>query len=273
MSRRACGTRAVAVDPYRVLYRVLLLGAGPAAVWLLALLAVPPAFASSEGGTTLLRSDEFSKESLSSMSKRPIRRRAPYGYHRSEQPYGFLNLGGGVFDPATQPGSGFYGVISAGSEVGQALDLGIQVSWYHRSSEGEQFFASYVDPAGNVVRQEILTQSVDTDLLPLMGIVRLKFPSPPFQPYVGGGAGYEWLFVEGVDNQGFAFSNDYGGFGAQAMAGVNLSASSMTALYAEAVYNFSTVHADFYDPVYNAVVRESLDFNGLAIHGGLRLRF
>jgi len=57
------------------------------------------------------------------------------------------------------------------------------------------------------------------------------------------------------------------------MAGVNLSASSMTALYAEAVYNFSTVHADFYDPVYNAVVRESLDFNGLAIHGGLRLRF
>ncbi len=114
-------------------------------------------------------------------------------------------------------------MITAGTEVGKALDLGLQFSWYHRGSEGEQFVGSYVGPGGNVIQQSIQTQSVNTDLLPLMGIVRLKFPiTTVLQPYVGGGAGFEWLFIEGVDGAGYQFSNDYGGFGAQAMAGVNL---------------------------------------------------
>ena len=276
MERRARVSGAVAIDPYRI----LLVGAGLAAVGLLALLAVPPAFASSssEEVSTVLRGDSFAKESFASMSERPIRRRDPYRTYRSDyrrqSSYGFVNLGGGVFDPSNQPGTGFYGNISGGTEFGDAMDLGVQVSWYHRGSRGERVFASYVDPAGNTVRQEIETQSVNTDLVPLMGIVRVKFPfTPQVQPYVGGGAGYEWLVVNGVDQNGNSFSNDYAGFGAQLMGGVNLSASSTTALYAEAVYNISTVHADFFDPVVNAVVRESLDFDGLALHGGVRLRF
>ncbi len=274
MESRALVSKAVAIDPYRI----LLVGAGLAAVGLLALLAVPPAFASSEGETTLLRGDLFAKESFASISGRPIRRRDPYRTYRSDyrrqSSYGFLNLGGGVYDPSNQPGTGFYGIVSGGTEVGDAMDLGLQLSWYHRGSRGERVFASYVDPAGNTVRQEIETQSVNTDLVPLMGIVRVKFPlTPQFQPYVGGGAGYEWLVVDGVDQQGNSFSNDYAGFGAQIMGGINLAASPSTALYAETVYNFSTVHADFFDPVVNAIVRESLDFDGLALHGGVRLRF
>ena len=211
--------------------------------------------------------------SLSSVEVRPISRRAPYE-HTRQAPYGFLNVGGGVFDPATQPGSGFYGVISGGTEVGRALDLGVQLSWYHRGTEGERFGSTYVGPGGNVIQQSIQTQSVDTDLLPLMGIARLRFPiAQGFQPYIGGGAGFEWLFIEGVDASGYTFSNDYGGFGAQAMAGLNLSASPTVALYGEAVYNWTTVEAEFYDPFYGVVIHESLDYNGLAYHGGLRFRF
>lgn len=272
MERRALVSKALAIDPYRI----LLFGAGLAAVGLLALLAVPPAFASSEEGTTLLRADSFAKESFASASGRPIRRRSPYyrGDYRRQSSYGFLNLGGGVFDPSNQPGTGFYGTVTGGTEVGDAMDLGLQLSWYHRGSRGERVFASYTDPAGNTVRQEIQTESVNTDLVPLMGIVRVKFPlTAQFQPYVGGGAGYEWLVVDGTDQQGNSFTNDYSGFGAQIMGGVNLAASPSTSLYAETVYNFSTVHADFFDPVINAVVRESLDFDGLALHGGVRLRF
>ena len=270
MERRALGAKAVAVDPYRI----LLVAAGLAAVGLLALFAVPPASAAAGEATTFLRADTFAKESFGSSAGRPIRRRAPYREeYRRQTPYAFLNIGGGGFDPWNQPGGGFYGSVATGTEIGQGMDLGVQVSWYHRGSSGETFFASYTDPGGNTVRQEIQTQSVDTDLIPLMGIVRLKFPTPRFQPYVGAGAGYEWLIVEGVDQQGFAFSNDYSGFGAQLMGGVNLQASPSTGLYAEALYNFSTVHADFYDPTLNAVIRESLDFDGLGIHGGLRFRF
>jgi hypothetical protein len=234
------------------------------------LLALPsPASASSaaESGATLMRAGSFG-----SVSARPLRRRAPYEHER-QTPYGFFNIGGGVFDPATQPGNGFYGVVAGGTEVGRALDLGIQLSWYHRGTEGERMTSTYVGPGGNIITQSIQTQSVNTDLLPLMGIARLRFPIPGFQPYIGGGAGFEWLFIEGVDETGYAFSNDYGGFGAQAMAGVTLSASPTVALYGEAVYNWTTVEAEFYDPFYGVVVSESLDYNGLAYHGGLRFRF
>ena len=237
--------------------------------WICALLLAAPApAAAAEASTVLLRAGSFG-----SAAARPIRHRAPYDYHR-QAPYGFLTLGGGVFEPVHQPGNGFYGVITAGTEVGKALDLGLQFSWYHRGSEGEQFVGSYVGPGGNVIQQSIQTQSVNTDLLPLMGIARLKFPiTTVLQPYVGGGAGFEWLFIEGVDGAGYQFTNDYGGFGAQAMAGVNLAASPTVALYGEAVYNFSTVDADFYDPFYGVVVHESVNYDGWAYHGGLRFRF
>jgi len=273
MERRERRLKGVAVNPYRT----ILLGAGLAAVWLIASSAKPSASIASEDGSTYLHGDLFAKESFAAMSERPLRRRGRGSYdsgYRRQSSYGFFNVGGGVYDPSNQPGTGFFGTVSGGTEVGDAMDLGAQLSWYHRGSRGERVFASYTDPAGNTVRQEIETQSVNTDLVPLMGIVRVKFPlTPQFQPYVGGGAGYEWLLVEGVDSQGNAFSNDYAGFGAQLMAGVNLAASSTTALYAETTYNISTVHADFYDPFINANVRESLDFDGLALHGGIRIRF
>ncbi|MGH7680717.1 MAG: outer membrane protein [Candidatus Eiseniibacteriota bacterium] len=237
-------------------------------VGLCGLLLALPAPASAEAqNTVLLRSASYD-----SYAKRPIRRYAP-SYHR-QAPYGFFNIGGGLFDPVHQPGDGFYGVVSGGSEVGKALDVGVQLSWYHRGTHGEEFGSSYVGPGGNIIQTSLQTQSVDTDLLPLMGIVRLRIPiGPGFQPYVGGGAGYEWLFIQGIDNNGYAFSNDYGGFGAQAMAGVTMMASSTVGLYGEAVYNWTDVEADFYDPFYGAIVHETLNYDAWAYHGGFRFRF
>lgn len=237
-------------------------------VGLFGMLLVLPATAFAEAqSTVLLRSGSFG-----SYAKRPIRHYAP-SYHR-QAPYGFFNVGGGIFDPVHQPGDGFYGVVSGGTEVGKALDLGVQFSWYHRGTHGEQFGSSYVGPGGNIIQTSLQTQSVDTDLLPLLGIVRLRFPiTSEFQPYVGAGAGYEWLFIQGVDANGYDFSNDYGGFGAQAMAGLNLYASPTVALYGEAVYNWTDVQADFYDPFFAGIVHESLNYDAWAYHGGFRFRF
>ena len=204
-------------------------------------------------------------------SGRPLKRQAPYDHPRG--PYGFLNVGGGVFDPTSQPGDGFYGVMAVGTEATSMLDLGVQFSWYHRSEGDGDMVTSYVDPGGNVVQQSI-SRSVDTDLLPFMGIARVRLPiSEGFQPYFGGGVGYEWLLVEGIDQYGYAFSNDYGGFGAQAMAGLNLMFSPGVGLYGEGVYNWSTVEAEFYDPYYGVVFEESVDYDGWAAHAGLKFRF
>ena len=204
-------------------------------------------------------------------SGRPLKRRAPY--EERHAPYGFLNIGGGLFDPTNQPGDGFYGVMAVGTEATSVLDLGVQFSWYHRSQDEGGTTSTYIDPAGNVVEVTV-ERAVDTDLLPFMGIARLRFPlSEGLQPYFGGGVGYEWLLVEGIDQYGYAFSNDYGGFGAQALAGLNIMMSPQAGLYGEAVYNWSTVEAEFYDPFYGVTFQESINYDGWAVHGGLKLRF
>jgi hypothetical protein len=76
-----------------------------------------------------------------------------------------------------------------------------------------------------------------------------------------------------VDQDGFAFSDDYDGFGAQLFGGVNLAVSPSSALYGEVLYNSSTVSADFYDPFFGTTVRDQIDMDGVAAHAGLRLRF
>ena len=257
-------------------------GAGIGAAALAAVVSLTPApVRASEGSTTLLRNDLFpGSASYSSSSYHPIRRRAPYHYYEEERhrdrtyPYGFMSIGGGVFDPKEQPGNGFYANVDIGSEVAAPLDIGGRVAWYHRSSNGEQVLSSYQLPNGTVVQQSVETQSVDTDLLPVMGIVRLKFPlASQFTPYVGAGAGYEWLWVQGTDSNGVPFSNDYAGFGAQLMGGVNIMASTTVGLYGEATYNISTLDFDYFDPTLNAQIKESVNMDGLAVHGGLRFRF
>jgi outer membrane protein W len=232
---------------------------------------------SSFESTTVLRGGTFASAlELSSGSSHPVRRRAPRAYYEDRRdeytPRGFMNLGGGVFDPQDQPGDGFYGNLALGSEVAPPLDLGIQISWFHRDSDGEQVVYRFEDQAGNIVEQIVQTESVDTDLIPLMGIARLRFPiSQYFQPYVGGGAGYTWLSVEGIDEFG-PFSYDYDGFGAQAMAGLNLYASRSVGIYGEAAYNWSSPDREVF---VNGIgeVKEEVAMDGLAVHGGLRFRF
>jgi outer membrane protein with beta-barrel domain len=207
----------------------------------------------------------------------PIRRRRPgpqydgYGYHHPEY---YASLGIGAFDPNDQPGSGLYVNGSMGSVFADQVDLGLQLSWYHRSRGGEEFVSEFTDPAGNTVRQVLATQSVSTNLVPLMGAVRVRLPAAPgIEPYVGGAIGWEWLTVDGTDTQGIPFTNDYDGFGAQMLAGVAFSAGPQTALYGEAVYNASTVSNEFDDLTLGQTVREEVNFDGLGFHAGLRFRF
>ena len=209
----------------------------------------------------------------------PIRHRRPYrtrerayGYH--SQPTYFAMLGAGGFDPTNQPGNGLYLNGGVGSVLSDQLDLGVQLSWYHRSTGGETFVREGDLPDGTHVTPVIRTRSIDTHLVPIMGTVRVRIPvSPQFEPYVGGGVGWEWLTIEGTDENGFDFQNDYDGFGAQVFAGANVNVAGTTGLYGEMVWNASTPKAEFYDPAIGQTVREEADFDGLAVHGGLRFTF
>ncbi len=198
--------------------------------------------------------------------------RDPYDYGYRTQPQYFAMLGAGSFDPSNQPGHGIYVNGGVGSVLAEQIDLGVQVSWYHRATGGDQFVREGNLPDGTHFRQVVQTQSINTDLVPVMGTLRVRIPvSAQLQPYVGGGVGWEWLSISGTDSSGVDFQNDYDGFGAQVFGGVNLNVGPTTGLYGEAVWNASTPKAQFFDPTIGQNVREEVDFDGLAFHGGLRL--
>jgi hypothetical protein len=222
--------------------------------------------------TTYVRNDVQASRYASS---RPVRHYPPPHYepYNPGPPRSFATLGGGLFEPSNQPGNGMFLTGTLGTEVAPAVDLGVALEWYHRSTNGGSYNSSYTDPAGNTVNTVVETNQVQTDLLPLMGFFRLKVPNAGIQPYIGAGAGWEWMTVDGIDNQGFPFHNDYNGFGAQFFGGMNIKLGSGVALYGEALYNLSTVAANYFDPAYNVNVRDEIDMDGIAGHGGLRFRF
>ena len=223
-------------------------------------------------GTPLLMSS-------ASSSDRPIRRRRPYyreryrDYDRHEPRY-YAALGAGNFDPEEQPGNGLLLNAELGGEIAEPIDLGVRLAWYHRNVGGDEIVTNFEDEAGNVGQIVIETSDVETNLVPLMALLRVRFPlSPQVQPYVGGGVGWEWLSVEGTDVDGFAFQDDYDGFGAQAFAGLNLGVSPNVAVYGEGLWNMSTVSDEFFDTGLGGNVRSEIDMDGFGIHGGLRFRF
>jgi opacity protein-like surface antigen len=222
--------------------------------------------------TTYLRNDDGRSFAY---ANRPVRRRSPRyeGYGPSTR-HSFATLGVGSFDPSDQPGSGLYVNGSIGTELQSPIDLGLSLALYHRSTGGSEYVANFTDPAGNKGTRVIQTSDITTDLVPVMAFVRVKFPlASGVEPYVGAGVGWEWLSVQGTDQAGGSFSDDYDGFGAQFFGGANFTIAPTTSLYAEALYNSSTVSADFYDPFYGTTVRDEIDMNGLAGHAGLRFRF
>lgn len=260
----------------------LLAAAGVAALFSLAL-AAPQARASSldfqgatfTGGDGAARATLLASDAELRSSNGPVRRRSPrYDGYGPRHPRTFATIGLGGYEPSDQPGNGVYVSGSVGTELDTPIDLGVSMSWYHRSTGGSQFITTFEDPAGNQGQRVIETSDISTDLVPLMAFVRVKFPSAPgIQPYVGGGIGWEWLLVEGTDSDGFAFSDNYDGFGAQVFGGMNFTVSPNAALYGEVLYNSSTVSADFYDPFYGQTVRDEIDMDGAAAHAGLRFRF
>ena len=230
------------------------------------------------GPTAALPSGTVLAQSYASERDRPIRRRRPRSYdyydRDSRRPVYFANLGIGTFDPSEQPGRGFLFNGAFGGELNDAMDLGISVQWYHRSTGGSQIISEFEDPAGNVGQRVVETSDVTTDLVPVLGFLRVRIPvTGSVQPYVGAGIGWEWLTVEGTDDQGFAFSDDYDGLGVQVFGGVNLDVAPSAGIYGEAVYNASTVSAEFYDSFYGGTVRDEIDMDGFGLHGGLRFRF
>ena len=193
-------------------------------------------------------------------------------WHRG--PDGWFTVRGGFFDTQDVPKNDWLAGMKLTGVISKGVEMGIMSDYQRRSHSLGERVDEYRDPSGNVVRTSVPTAEVSSSLIPVMGILELRVPTPGLQPYVGGGAGYEWLITDGDD---FAnaqhFSDTFGGFGFQGYGGITLAFNEKARLNAEAFYNQSTVSRTFFDDVNGYEVKQQIDVKGGGIRGGLSFAF
>jgi len=216
---------------------------------------------------------------LASQGYYPPRYRAPqhstvthHTWHRG--PDGWFTVRGGFFDTQDVPKNDWLAGMKLTGVISKGVEMGIMSDYQRRSHSLGERIDEYRDPSGNVVRTSVPTAEVSSSLIPVMGVLELRVPTPGLQPYVGGGAGYEWLITDGDDfvNQQH-FSDTFGGFGFQGYGGITVAFNEKARLNAEAFYNHSTVSRTFFDDVNGYEVKQQIDVQGGGIRGGLSFAF
>ena len=192
-------------------------------------------------------------------------------WHRG--PDGWLTLRGGFFDTENVPKNDWLAGFSLVGVVAKGVEMGISTDYQRRSHSAGEVINEYRDPSGNLVRTSEPTAQVASSLVPAMGILKLRIPTPGLQPYVGAGAGYEWLFVSGDDFiNNTHFSDTFGGFGWQGFGGIDLAINERARLNAEAFWNQSNVSRNLQDPS-GIEVHQQINIRGGGIRGGLSFAF
>jgi hypothetical protein len=193
-------------------------------------------------------------------------------WHRG--PDGWLTLRGGFFDTENVPKNDWLAGFKLTGVVSKGVEMGISTDYQRRSNSAGERVDEYRDPAGNLVKTTVPTAEVSSSLVPALGILELRIPTPGLQPYVGAGAGYEWLFVDGDDFvNNTHFSDTFGGFGWQGFGGIDLAINEKARLSAEAFWNQSDVSRHFVDPISGFEVKQQINVRGGGIRGGLSFAF
>lgn len=201
-------------------------------------------------------------------------RRAPrpyYGrreYRRNSQEW--LTVRGGFFDADDVRENDWLVGLKVSGEVANNLSLGVSTDLHRRSDAERSRVEEFRDPAGNLVRTTVTTFESSSNLIPILGVVEMKFPASGIQPYVGLGAGYEVLVVDGTDfASGNDFSDTFGGFGWQGHAGLSFPLGPSTRLVGEGFWNHSTVTRKVRDELTGERVKEEIDVNGVGMRAGI----
>lgn len=179
----------------------------------------------------------------------------------------------GFFDPTGDLGTGFLAGFRLGALVDPHVQIGAAADWWHRSEDQTIDVSGGPGPGGIDTQRQIVLSSSSANLFPLMGYVQVGGDaSMQVIPYVGAGAGYEWLDLNGDNPDGSSFDATYGGFGWQAWGGVAVPMSSQARFSAEVFGNGAELGRDVEDPTFGAV-REIVKMNGVGMRFGLSWGF
>ena len=197
-----------------------------------------------------------------------------YRSHESKPIQGWFEIRGGVYDSESTTKDDWTVGIKTSGQITPIVQLGFTADLHRRENAGRTVTSTYTDPAGNVVTTSTTAVQNESNLWPVMATLEFRLPTGVLEPYVGGGAGWEFLNVQAHDgNTGLDYSANYNGFGYQAFGGLRIPLGSRARLSGEVYYNGANVDRHFFDPLSGNEIQESVDVNGVGARGGLSFAF
>lgn len=185
-----------------------------------------------------------------------------------------FQLHGGFYDPEGATENDFMGGLRIAA--GEGIQIGLGGDWGYSTRSTTIPTGGVTLPGGGSVPQTLVELTeVNMQLVPVMGILQIvPQRARGLLPYIGGGGGYEWLFVKGTDiNTGGPFEASYGGWGWQAWAGLGISLGGDARINAEYFWNNAIVGRDVYDASLGVVYREEHELRGGGVRAGIGFMF
>ena len=187
---------------------------------------------------------------------------------------GWIEMRGGFYDSQDASSNDWTIGMKTTAHVAPNVLMGFSADYQRRDDAGREVTSQYVDPTGHVVTTTTTAVQNESSLWPLMATLEFHLPMGSLDPYVGGGAGWEFLNVQAYDyTRGFAYSADYDGFGYQVFGGVRLPLGGRAKLSGEVYWNGATVDREFFDPYSGFYIEENISVDGFGGRGGLAFAF
>lgn len=190
------------------------------------------------------------------------------------QAFSATTLKAGYFNPkGSKAGFVFGGNYSW--IVDESVDIGIAVDYFRKNYTDETEIAKTVSD-GKIVEKEIVTNAeFTTNILPIYGLVNVKFPAGMYMDYfLSGGLGYEMLFSkeQTFGENATKKSRYYSGFKWIVSAGIMYRIGSRSSFLAEAFYDGTKVSRDKKNEQ-GTPTRYEVDLSGFGIRVGIRMGF
>ena len=168
----------------------------------------------------------------------------------------------GFFEPSNTSMTPMVFGFRAGGLVDEHVQIGVNADWHYKTQDQVSILSQQTLPGGTPAQVTQVLSRVTTNLVPLLGYLQIGGSQKmPISPYVGGGAGYEWYFVRADDfSTNSSYSADYGGFGWQVWAGLQVPLGVHSRLIAEAFMNQAELGRNV--TVNGLPYRETVNLNG-----------
>ena len=180
-----------------------------------------------------------------------------------------IQLDGGLFAPIEASGASPTAGMRYCKHVGSHLQFGLLTAWTLKRAKLE---ASAGGQQGPESRVELVR--ADANLVPVMAFMQVDLTDKSWLvPFVGFGAGYEWLILRSKDlRTGRQSKLTYDNVAWETYAGVGLRLTTKVRLNSELYYNGGSLERNPTDP--NGRVRhEVVHVNGVGARMGLDMEF